>query len=96
MPMKKTISYGISMLVALAASMLLPVVADNDYTFIISGYPAQNKSYSLATAGTALITSTRSSVTLAVPLEARYRTICASNTSALRTDKVRGTILILR
>ncbi len=94
--MTKTIYYGIGMLVALAASMLLPVTADNDYTFIISGYPAQNESFSLATAGTALITSTRSTVTLAAPLEARYRTILPTNTSALRTDKMRGMLLILR
>ncbi len=93
--MTKAIYSRARLLSALVATMLLPVLADSDYTFIISGYPAQNKSYSLATAGTALITSTRSSVSPFAALEARYRTKVNTNTCELRTDKMRGTLIMI-
>ena len=79
----------------LAAAALLPVRA-GDYQFIVSGYPAANESYSAASAGTALVTATRTSRSAAAPVEARFRTRAASGGIALRTDKFVGTVILLR
>lgn len=57
----------------LAVAALLPVRAGG-YQFIVSGYPVANESYSAASAGTALVTATRTSRSAAAPVEARFRT----------------------
>lgn len=79
----------------LAAAALLPVRAGG-YQFIVSGYPVANESYSAASAGTALVTATRTSRSAAAPVEARFRTRAASGGIALRTDKFVGTVILLR
>lgn len=72
------------------------IAAADDYQFIVSGYPAANESRSAASSGTPLVTATRRQPTAAAPLEARYRTRDESNGIALRSDKYRGMILIVR
>ena len=69
-------------------------VADT-YQFIVSGYPATNESYPAASAGTALATATRSGVSAASPIEARYRTWNESDGIALRSDKYHATFVII-
>ena len=63
------------------AAALSPLHADT-YQFIVSGYPAANVSYAAASSGT--------------PIEARYRTWDESDGIALRSDKYRATIIIIR
>ena len=67
--------------VALGEAALSPLHADT-YQFIVSGYPAANESYAAASSGT--------------PIEARYRTWDESDGIALRSDKYRATIIIVR
>ena len=74
---------------------LSPLHADT-YQFIVSGYPAVNVSYSAASSGTSLETATRTDRSAASPLEARYRTWDESDGVALRSDKYRGMMLIIR
>ena len=77
------------------AAALSPLHADT-YQFIVSGYPAANESYAAASSGTALATATRSGGSAASPIEARYRTWDESDGIALRSDKYRATIIIIR
>lgn len=79
----------------LAVAAFLSVHADT-YQFIISGHPAENVSYFATSAGTTLVTATRTGRSSAVPVEARFRTWNASNGVALRTDKFVGTVILLR
>ncbi len=82
---------------AITASAAIPMAANADgYQFIVSGYPAANVSYSAASSGTSLVTATRKQPTAAQSLEARYRTWDESDGIALRSDKFRGMILIVR
>ncbi len=82
---------------AIAAGAAIPMAANADgYQFIVSGYPAVNVSYSAASSGTSLVTATRKQPTAAQSLEARYRTWDESDGIALRSDKFRGMILIVR
>ena len=83
--------------VSAAALSAIPFAANADgYQFIVSGYPAANVSYSAASSGTSLVTATRKQPTAAQSLEARYRTWDESDGIALRSDKFRGMILIVR
>ena len=77
------------------AVALLPLHADT-YQFIVSGYPAANESYAAASAATSLETATRSGWSAASALEARYRTWDESDGIALRSDKYRGLMIIIR
>ena len=79
----------------LGAGALLPLHADT-YQFIVSGYPAANESYAAASAATSLETATRSGWSAASALEARYRTWDESDGIALRSDKYRGMMIIIR
>jgi hypothetical protein len=83
-----------------AAAMLAPLTSSaDDYQFIISGDPvaaATAGSSEAATLGMALVTSSRTSPTAAASLEARYRTIAKTVGIALRTDKAKGMVLIVR
>lgn len=79
----------------LGAAALLPLHADT-YQFIVSGYPAVNVSYSAASSGTSLETATRTDRSAASPLEARYRTWDESDGVALRSDKYRGLLIIVK
>ena len=71
----------VAAILALGEAALSPLHADT-YQFIVSGYPAANKSYAAASSGT--------------PIEARYRTWDESDGIALRSDKYRATIIIIR
>ena len=82
-------------LAVVAATALIPSRADT-YQFIVSGYPAANVSYSAASSGTSLVTATRRQSTAAQSLEARFRTWDESDGVALRSDKYKGMILIIR
>ena len=79
----------------LGAAALLPLKADT-YQFIVSGYPAANESYAAASAATSLETATRSGGSAATSLEARYRTWDESDGIALRSDKYRGLLIIVK
>ena len=84
---------------ALAAAMAaapLTAARGTDYQYIVSGYPAVNESYSATSAGTPLVTATRSGVSAESSLEARYRTWDESNGIALRSDKYRAMRIIFR
>ena len=83
------------MAVMLGAAALLPLHADT-YQFIVSGYPAANESYAATSAATSLETATRSGGSAASALEARYRTWDESDGIALRSDKYRGMMIIIR
>ena len=85
-------------LVAAAVAMMafLPSWADT-YQFINPAtYPAPNVSNATASASTVLETSTRRVPAPAMALEARYRTIDESIGVALRSDELRGAVLIIR
>ena len=71
----------VAAILALGEAALSPLHADT-YQFIVSGYPAANESYAAASSGT--------------PIEARYRTWDESDGIALRSDKYRATIIIIR
>ena len=95
--MKKQTWKAVVSAAAIVASAIIPFVANADgYQFIVSGYPAANVSYSAASSGTSLVTATRKQPTAAQSLEARYRTWDESDGIALRSDKFRGMILIVR
>lgn len=83
-----------------AAVIIAPLMLSaDDYQFIISGDPvaaATVNSSESATPGTALVTSSRTTPTVAVSLEARYRTIEETGGIALRTDKYTGFTVILK
>ncbi len=82
----------------LGAAALLPLHADT-YQFIISGDPAAAAtadSHSAASAATSLETATRSGGSAASALEARYRTWDESDGIALRSDKYRGLLIIVK
>ena len=78
-----------------AFAVAMPAVAD-DYQFIISGYPATNESYAGESIGIALETATRTALTKAQDLEARYRTMDESEGIGMRTDKRKGFSIIIR
>jgi hypothetical protein len=66
------------------------------YQFIISGDPvasATSKICKSASIGISLNTSVRSCVSSSTSLEARYRTIGASQGIKIRTDKTKGMII---
>ena len=83
-----------------AAATLAPLVSPADgYQFIISGDPVAAASAHCSkstTPGTALVTSSRTSPTVTVSLEARYRTIDTTAGIALRTDKARGMVISVK
>lgn len=81
-------------LFALAAA--LPSVADDAYEFLISGYPAEDKSYPAASKGIALATATRSGRSEGSLVEARYRTRCESDGIGMRSDERRVFYIIVR
>ena len=70
-----------------AVAALSPLHADT-YQFIVSCYPAANESYSAASAGTPLATTTQSGKSAASPIEARFRTWLESIGTALKSTKL--------
>ena len=90
-----TIKKAVALMGATALAAATPTRADG-YQFIVSGYPAANVSYSAASSGTSLVTATRRQSTAAQSLEARFRTWDESDGIALRSDKYKGMILIIR
>lgn len=85
---------------AVAAAMLAPLLAPADgYQFIISGDPvaaATANSSRAETPSTALVTSSRTTPTVAAPLEARYRTFAPTAGIKLRSDAAKGMILVVK
>ena len=76
----------------------LAVLADT-YQYIISGDPmaaATEDSCAVSSVATSLVTATESTRSAASPIEARYRTWDESDGIALRSDKYRATMIILR
>ena len=71
----------VAAILALGEAALSPLHADT-YQFIVSGYPAANKSYAAASSGT--------------PIEARYRSWDESDGIALRSDKHWGFSIFVR
>ena len=70
-----------------------------DYQYIISGDPmaaATEDSCAVSSVATSLVTATESTRSAASPIEARYRTWDESDGIALRSDKYRATMIILR
>lgn len=88
--MLATLSRAALLLVGVAAT------ANADYRFFVSGWPTADESYSAASAGTSLVSGTLSAQADAVPLEARYRTWDESDGIALRSDRYRATLLIIK
>ena len=87
------------LMVGTAALLARLILSADDYQFIISGDPvaaATANSSESATPGTALVTSSRTTPTVAASLEARYRTIEETDGIALRTDKFIGLTVILK
>ena len=82
-------------ILALGGAALSPLHADT-YQFIVSGYPAENENYAAASSGTALVTSTHAVPTAVQALEARYRTWGESDGIALRSDKLRIMMVVIR
>ena len=83
-----------------AAAMLAPLMSSADgYQFIISGDPVAAAAVSAsvsASSGTALVTSARTSPTVAASLEARYRTIDKTAGIALRSDAAKGMMIVIQ
>ena len=92
---KKMIAAMLAASTILSLPALSPLHADT-YQFIVSGYPVANVSYSAASSGTSLETATRTDRSAASPLEARYRTWDESDGVALRSDKYRGLLIIVK
>ena len=88
------------MVMAGAAALLAPLMLSaDDYQFIISGDPvaaATANSSESATPGTALVTSSRTTPTVAASLEARYRTIAPTAGIKLRSDAAKGMFILVR
>ena len=84
--------------VPLAAALAFApsALSADEYKFIVSGYPAANESYSATSSGMSLETAARTARSDVSPLEARYRTWDESNTSALRSDKRHGFLILFR
>jgi len=80
---------------AFGVAVSSPLHADT-YQFIISGYPAENVRYEATSAGSTFVTTTRAVPSGAREVDARYRTWYESIGIAMRSDKVRGAILIFR
>ena len=82
-----------------AATMIAPLMSSADgHSCIISGDPiaaSTENSCATASSGTALVTGALSAPTVAGSLESRFRTWLASAGVALRSDKLKGRIIIL-
>ena len=93
---------------AVALAPLMPSLADYQFFHFdegtaLHGYASYaewlasaNVGTAVETAGTALATSARTCTTASSSLEARYRTIDETDGIALRSDKCRATIIIIR
>lgn len=84
------------LLVAAVIVMAVLLSRADTYQFIVSGYPAANESYAMASSGVSFLTATRRGRSAASPLEARYRTWDESDGIAFRSDKYRATMIIFR
>lgn len=78
--------------------LLAGVIATNadTYQFIISGYPAENESYSVPSTTTSLETASRTAKSVATSIEARYRTWEESSGIALRSDEYLSMMILIR
>ena len=69
---------------------------DSSYQFIISGYPAMNLRRNTMSAATGLTTGSYRVSSASDGLEARYRTHVMSNSTSLRSDKLKPMMIIMR
>ena len=98
-PLRHSCRFTRAALLAAALSLgeaALSSLHADTYQFIVSGYPAANESYSASSAATSLETATRTDRSAASQLEARYRTWDESDGIALRSDKYRGLLIIVK
>ena len=83
-----------------AAAMIAPLMSSaDDYQFIISGDPVAASTVNSSkteTPSTSLVTSSRTSPTVAASLEARYRTIIPTAGIKLRSDAAYGLIISVK
>jgi len=83
-----------------AAALFAPLMSSADeYQFIIRGDPVAAStvdSSKTETPGTALVTSSRTTPTVAVSLEARYRTTAPTAGIKLRSDAAKGMIISVK
>lgn len=75
---------------------VMPLVADEGYSFFVSGYPAANVHHSATSTVSSLVASTRSLPDVSRPLEARYRSILASSGTQLYTTRFPGIKLFFK
>ena len=77
--------------------MVAPLMSSaDDYQFIISGDPVAASTVNSSkaeTPSTSLVTSSRTTQTVAASLEARYRTIAPTAGVKLRSDAAKGMII---
>ena len=69
--------------------------ADNDYQYIVSGYPVANPCSSLASDGLPLATGRYTYRSAESPLEARFRTFLESAGSKLLSTKFIGLQIVI-
>lgn len=79
----------------LSAVTVVSSVAD-DYSYYVSGYPAENPSSSMPSPGIDLETSTRTCSLVADELEARYRTWLESPGINLKTTPRLGMCILVK
>ena len=83
-----------------AAAMIAPLMSSADeYQFIINGDPVAAStvdSSKTETPSTSLVTSSRTTSTVAASLEARYRTIAPTAGIKLRSDAAKGMIISVK
>ena len=75
---------------------LSDVWAAEDYSYYVSGYPAENPSQSKASVGIALETAMCAKGSAATSLEARFRSILESIGIRLNTFEAKGMMLIFK
>ncbi len=97
---KQFISLRLAALCAATVAVTVSIATTvNAATCIIRGDPiaaSVKNAFPRASAGTSLVTGTLSNPGAASALEARYRSILESDGNALRSDKPRITMIILR
>ena len=83
-----------------AAALFAPLMSSADeYQFIISGDPGAASTVNSSkaeTPSTSLVTSSRTTPTVAASLEARYRTTAPTSGIRLRSDAAKGMIISVK
>ena len=90
-----TLKKAAALMGATALAAATPASADG-YQFIVSGYPAANRSHSDVSPGTSLGVGVLGDVSVSAALEARARTCDDSTGIALRSDEYTAMIIIFK